>query len=774
MQRNVIVLLGTITLGLLLALGALTFQTRIVSAQTEEKYTATGYSTLGATSYISGTLDDICNNDLTYMSFRSYFSGKDLSEPADSDSSNVDFSANKGTHSNFTAQQNGPDSVYDLLIEANTSGGVPANYELDLEVQWNSVDSDEENEELAIYLDAQTNTHCLDAIGGYVIIGDGTPNWGSPIGTISFWIRWTTIGGRPWGQHADMETRFLGSNLVLDWGGSSSLISSTSFVAGKWYFIAIVWNENTNELHLYVGDQDNLPVRDAFNIGWTSTVSTLGVIENNFMASRGGLDPTNGFADDLRYWNIDRTNTEIQSDYNIEMNGSELNLRSYFKLNNNVEDTGPENRDGSIIGNYLFYAEAPFDATPTENLQVDVWNNNSWQVLLTDLEAGWNNISISPLLNSPSFTIRFKGGTESNDTTQDYWKVDVVLLHTWSEEHAAKVEFTGLSNQESWSRLTWTIISSWTASSVNVTLQLYNYTLDDYPSSGNGCLRYVSATTSSQERRVNQTITVDPGHFRNGTGHWKMKIIGVKPIDSQFEVRVNLVEYKSTTSSAPTSWSFEWTIGIICVLTIGILIPFTMKLRNRRSNKANASTLTFREQFGKTYRQIVGKDVLLEINPMLGYHSSLFDFASDVMNNKGQLIVFTSKNSALHTAFSDKPVEFFLLTPKISSSKRINKRQILVPVSDLSVMLDTLAKIPKKRKDKPVTLLFDNLSDMILLCGFEKTYKFLRFLLDTISSPDMTNIFIFNPTAHSPEISSSIRGLFQLQLTDVRTRLTRA
>ena len=32
----------------------------------------------------------------------------------------MDSSLDKGTHSNFTAQQNGPDSTYDTLIEENT------------------------------------------------------------------------------------------------------------------------------------------------------------------------------------------------------------------------------------------------------------------------------------------------------------------------------------------------------------------------------------------------------------------------------------------------------------------------------------------------------------------------------------------------------------------------------------------------------------------------------------------------------------------------------
>ncbi len=204
------------------------------------------------------------------------------------------------------------------------------------------------------------NTHSLNATDGYMMVGSGTPNWGSPTGTISFWIKWNTVANRPWGQHDNMETRFYGTNLVVDWGFPGSLTSSTSFVAGRWYFIAIVWNQYTNRLYLYVGDQATAPALDSANDAWLSSVSTVGVTQNNFLASKGGVNPTNGYGDDLRYWNTARTLTAIQGDYKIEITGSETNLRSYFKLDSNFVDAGPNHNDGSGVGSYSFSTDVPF------------------------------------------------------------------------------------------------------------------------------------------------------------------------------------------------------------------------------------------------------------------------------------------------------------------------------------------------------------------------------------------------------------------------------
>ena len=323
----------------------------------------------------------------------------------------------------------------DLILWGLSVGGT-TKYELDLEVQWTNADYDENNEELAIYVDKEDNTYSLDATGGYMIIGDGTPDWGSTTGTISFWVKMdTSVQGRFYGQDGNMETRWSGTNLVVDWGATDSIISAYSFSADTWYFVAIVWDENNDNLFLYVGDEDNAPTLDANSLSGTWTSTTPAPTENRFLNGLGGTEPVDGHGDDLRYWNVTRSLTEIQSDYNTELTGSENNLRSYFKLNNNFDDTGPDNNDGSGYDGYSFSSDVAFEEPPNENIRVDFWNGTTWQNLFTDLTNGWNNVSVSSYLTSSNFTIRFNGGNETSDTTQNSWKIDVTLLHVWTTEN---------------------------------------------------------------------------------------------------------------------------------------------------------------------------------------------------------------------------------------------------------------------------------------------------------------------------------------------------
>jgi hypothetical protein len=320
-------------------------------------------------------------------------------------------------------------------------------FELDLEVQWTNIaDYSESNEELCIYL-SDYSEGSLDATGGYMIVGDGSANWGSSAGTISFWVKMDmSVQGRLWGQNGDMETRWSGSNLVLDWGGANSLTSATSFSADVWYFVAIVWDESTDDLFLYVGDDTNPPTSDVNSLNGTWTSTTPSVTENRFLNGLGGDEPVDGHGDDLRYYNIARNLSQIQSDYNLTLSGSEPNLRSYFRLNNNFDDIGPDNNDGSAYGSYSFSTDIPFNNPSTESIGVDVWTGSEWQNVIANLGNGWNNVTITSYLTSSTLTIRFKGNSETSDSTQDSWNIDTTVIHTYGGHQPPEV--TRVQNAE--------------------------------------------------------------------------------------------------------------------------------------------------------------------------------------------------------------------------------------------------------------------------------------------------------------------------------------
>jgi len=64
----------------------------------------------------------------------------------------------------------------------------------------------------------------------------------------------------------------------------------------------------------------------------------------------------------------------------------------------------------------------------SEDIKIDAWDGDSWENVFSDLSAGWNNASVTSWLTSSTFTIRYKGGTETSDPSSDSWQIDAVLL----------------------------------------------------------------------------------------------------------------------------------------------------------------------------------------------------------------------------------------------------------------------------------------------------------------------------------------------------------
>jgi len=339
-------------------------------------------------------------------------------------------------------------------------------------------------------------------------------------------------------------------------------------------------------------------------------------------------------------------------------------------------------------------------------------------------------------------------------TVHNYWDNAGITLA--DPICTAEVEFTGSSDTYMWTELNLTVDSSWTVDSVYVTIQVFDSTAGQYPTGGEGYLGYTSGTANIDETK-NQTVTITPAHFRNSTGYWKVKVKGVKTTDAPFDFKADLIKC-DIDFSAPSK-PFDWAILYALLAVFGLVFISAVKLNRKKK------TDTFSELFGMTHEGMIGKKMLLEIDPTSNYHKALLNFASEAKKSSESLFIFTSTNSALHSALPRaEDVKFFLLTSNVSSLQQINEKVTLLPAHDLSILLNTAVGALKEEKEKPINILFDNISSIIIRCGFKKTYSFMNFLLEAIASPKATALFVFNPAAHDPETTSSIRGLFHNQL----------
>jgi len=301
----------------------------------------------------------------------------------DNNTSNIDESdpSDKGTHVFFSAQKAGPDGIYDNLTEANTGTGL-------------------------------TNTTLINQES---FEDDWPPLLPSVWSATGRWNKESNEaydednsadfdGGN--GQAGDLTTCDLDCSdaeaIYLDFWYRENDAEANEFLLK--YFNGADWNdiydlgssESEDEwLHYQDKITDSQYFKSTFKIRWTADTN-----ENN---------------DDC--W-VDFVT--------VKKEASPINYELDLEAQWTSVDYDEDNEWLSI-----FCAEMG-----NEPLLVDVWNSsgNDWQEDVLTLSEGWNSIDVSSYLVSSTFTIRFRGGTETADTNQDTWEIDTTFLYLWTDE----------------------------------------------------------------------------------------------------------------------------------------------------------------------------------------------------------------------------------------------------------------------------------------------------------------------------------------------------
>jgi len=174
----------------------------------------------------------------------------------------------------------------------------------------------------------------------------------------------------------------------------------------------------------------------------------------------------------------------------------------------------------------------------------------------------------------------------------------------------------------------------------------------------------------------------------------------------------------------------------------------------------------FSKKIDLTHQKLLGQEFLLEFDPTSNYERVVEDFADEAMANVKPVVVFTSRTGAVRACLAQKrAVKFFLMSFSISTPESISENEILLPANNTALILDSLSKVLETRHEENVFLVFDSLSELVASTGLEKTYSFLHYALDMLSSTNATALFLLNTNAHEPKVVSCIRELFHNQLT---------
>ncbi|MBK7762116.1 MAG: T9SS type A sorting domain-containing protein [Bacteroidetes bacterium] len=174
----------------------------------------------------------------------------------------------------------------------------------------------------------------FDGFDDYVNV----PSIPSPTGsfTAEAWARMETKGQRTvlskigtgyYGYTISYD--FIDDRMEADMGTGTNWVFVASILPwnlNQWYHVAFVYDATISTLHFY---------QDGALQG-----SVVAVPSHSFTSFKIGNDDWNevwdGDIDEVRYWNIARTQSEIQSTMHTELTGTETGLVNYYKFNQGV------------------------------------------------------------------------------------------------------------------------------------------------------------------------------------------------------------------------------------------------------------------------------------------------------------------------------------------------------------------------------------------------------------------------------------------------------
>ncbi len=292
-----------------------------------------------------------------------------IADYVDTNDSDVDSSADKGTQSGFAAQQSAPDTVYDTLTEINYGGGL-------------------------------SNATLIDAESF-----EGT--W-QPSGW-SYESNWNRESNRKYQGTYSAD---------FDGSGSGSLYTpvldcsnAVAIYIDFWFYDEGCANDG---FRLYYHDTS----------GWVQIVQLGAYTENQWVHYQQKITESRYFVNNFQVRFRASSLSSGQHAYvdfvtvkkELETSSFQLDLEEQFI---NVNYTDP-NQDLCIKASSL----------GSEPLRIDAWTGSTWVNIasLTGLVNGWKNVSVASYLTSSTFTFRFKGSSEALDSSQDSWKIDSVLL----------------------------------------------------------------------------------------------------------------------------------------------------------------------------------------------------------------------------------------------------------------------------------------------------------------------------------------------------------
>ncbi len=163
--------------------------------------------------------------------------------------------------------------------------------------------------------------------------------------------------------------------------------------------------------------------------------------------------------------------------------------------------------------------------------------------------------------------------------------------------------------------------------------------------------------------------------------------------------------------------------------------------------------------------RIEGSKILLEYSSNANFEDLVKKFFDEGIANAEMCALFTSKSSKLYRSLKGKRmVRIVAASSLVSAPDESPDGEIQIPDKELGLVTSLVTDFFENNMSVALSFVFDSITELIRGERWEQVYSGIKQLIELLSPPTVTAIFLVNTETMDARFLGALRGLFSVQM----------
>ncbi len=173
----------------------------------------------------------------------------------------------------------------------------------------------------------------------------------------------------------------------------------------------------------------------------------------------------------------------------------------------------------------------------------------------------------------------------------------------------------------------------------------------------------------------------------------------------------------------------------------------------------------FSSLFSLDHQKVRGSIILFEYDNTSDYDAVVDKFLAEGISNAELCVLFTTKSSKLYRALKGRRmIKIIAASSLLSAPDELPDGEMQIPDKELGLVAAIVSDFLDNSKNSGASFVFDSMTDLIRGERWEQVYAGIRQLIDLLTVPNATALFLTNVDTMEPRFIGALRGAFAVQI----------